>query len=1035
MKDGVYDQLIDGLVAGELAESKPESVLAVELEEADLAEYLVNDLAAQLRRVMLSVSSDQERVALYNEVSLSLGGLALPGNRPSVLRALVNKSSGNLDILNETPTIPLSQMALLTNAKGEPRMGSELRHELKSADKVDILMAFVKVSGLNLIGSQLKSLGERGVPVRLITSAYMGATEVEALDQLVKRYGVEVRVDYLARSNRLHAKAWLLERDSGFTTAYVGSSNLSNAALVNGLEWNVRFSKNRSPQVLEKIKIAFDSYWMSDDFEPYGATPEDAAKLLEALGRAKNIQAGANQRLSISNIEVRPWPFQQKMLDELEVERLDHQKNRNLVVAATGTGKTVLAALDYKRLRPQLGPARLLFVAHTKEILKQSRATFAQVLLDPAFGELWVDGQIPSANAHVFASIQSLTTKDAFLAYATSHFDFVVIDEFHHADAASYRKVIEHFKPKQFLGLTATPERSDGKNVQDLFFAGRVATELRLWDALDQELLAPFNYFGISDDVDYSKVAWSKGHYDQKVISNILGGDEIRAQLIFNQLLEKFGNVEGLKALAFCASREHAMFMTEFFERNNIPARTVLGETPAIQRDEAIDDFKAGRVKILFSVNVFNEGFDAPDANAILLLRPTESSLVFLQQLGRGLRKSPRKESVLVLDFVGNHRAEYRHDLRLAALTGASRSSIREEIEADFPYLPSGVSIELDRKLRNRILDSIKTLVGPSLSALAMEAKALDASGIGDFLDKSGREPWEIYRHNAGSWAGVTRGIGKGESLAHRASAFIHVNDAARLNAYRQIIDGDSDIWDVASDLDRRFLNMFFWNVFPDGGGYTTIDTALADVRADEAFTDELRSLLKYLSETNRQKTAEVPVPNVQLPLRSHANYSRTELLGALGWSTLSGSPLDVAARHNTDSTPDNHREGVAWMPGLKLELLLVTLQKGERFSATTRYKDYAENQNVFHWDSQNRTTPHSETGKRYINQVDEGVNIMLALRESEKAAGRMTATYRLVGLCDYIRHEGSAPMSIWWNLRERLDLETWQVASAVRVA
>ena len=366
---------------------------------------------------------------------------------------------------------------------------------------------------------------------------------------------------------RLHAKAWLLRRNTGFHTAYVGSSNLSHAALVDGLEWNVRLSAMSTPHLLEKFRATFDSYWENREFELYRPS-EDGDRLRAALETASGNRARDGITVTLSGLEVHPKPFQAEILEELDAERTIHDRHRNLIVAATGTGKTVIAALDYRRLaRDTHGrDLTLLFVAHRKEILLQARRMYQEVLTDPTFGELLVDGQEPANWRHVFASIQSLS--QARLSGITpDHFDVVVIDEFHHAEAASYRRLLDHVRPIELLGLTATPERADGVDVRD-FFGGRVAAELRLWEALEQNLLCPFHYFGIHDGTDLETVQWRRGGYDLAALSGVYTGNDARTRIVLKELGDKVADVAAMRALGFCVSVEHARYMAQRFDRS-----------------------------------------------------------------------------------------------------------------------------------------------------------------------------------------------------------------------------------------------------------------------------------------------------------------------------------------------------------------------------------------------------------------------------------------------------------------------------------
>ncbi|MGH3784629.1 MAG: DEAD/DEAH box helicase family protein, partial [Pseudonocardiaceae bacterium] len=309
--------------------------------------------------------------------------------------------------------------------------------------------------GIRILADELETLRNRGVSLRVITTTYRGATERRALDELVRKFGAEVRIRYDAQSTRLHAKAWLFRRDSGFDTGYVGSSNLSKSALLDGLEWNVRISAIATPVLVRKFEATFDTYWNDPDFRHYD--PERDAELLD---RALATEGGFGGAITLSGLEVRPRPHQERILEALAAERAVHDRHRNLVVAATGTGKTVVAALDYQRLRRPGQAESLLFIAHRKEILDQALRTYREVLADGTYGEPLVAGQRPQQWRHVFASVQSVATMDQL-----PQFDVVVIDEFHHAEAATYRRLLDRLHPSELLGLTATPERSDGSEL------------------------------------------------------------------------------------------------------------------------------------------------------------------------------------------------------------------------------------------------------------------------------------------------------------------------------------------------------------------------------------------------------------------------------------------------------------------------------------------------------------------------------------------------------------------------------------------
>ena len=527
-------------------------------------------------------------------------------------------------------------------------------------DRVDVLMAFIRWSGVRALVEALRRHCQFGKPLRVLTTTYTNSTEQRALDELAA-LGADVRISYDTSLTRLHAKAWLFHRSSGYSTAYIGSSNLTYSAQVTGLEWNVRLSEARNPDAVAKIAAVFESYWASRDFVPYD--PHEF--------RRRTAVVTSEHELLLGPLEVVLRPFQEELLDALKLPR-HHGHHRNLLVSATGTGKTVIAAVDYAQLRSRLSRDRLLFVAHREEILDQSRNTFRQALRDASFGEKWVGRDHPTRFDHVFASIQSLNAAGVN-SISPDHFDVVIVDEFHHAAAQSYMALLERVTPQELLGLTATPERADGLDVLH-YFDGRIAAELRLWDAIDQQYLAPFDYYGVHDGLDLREISWRRGQgYDVDELSNLLTSDHVWAHRVLEQVRQKIMNPHTMRALGFCVGVQHARFMAERFRHAGINAVAISGSSPLDERSQALRDLARGKIQIVFAVDLFNEGVDLPTVDTLLLLRPTESPTLFLQQLGRGLRKSEGKTVCTVLDFVGLHRREFRYDRRFRALLGGSR--------------------------------------------------------------------------------------------------------------------------------------------------------------------------------------------------------------------------------------------------------------------------------------------------------------------------------------------------------------------------
>ncbi|MFJ5302233.1 DUF3427 domain-containing protein [Streptomyces sp. NPDC088350] len=995
---------------------------------------LARHVSGTVRHVLQNLPAE-ERVYAANHILESISTLEgaqewvdLVADGPRQLLALTRQEAPGVFAVR--PGIPLSDTALITNSPEDPSLGFELRAELATADHVDLLCAFVKWHGLRIIEQSLQAARNRDVPIRVITTTYIGATERRALDRLVREFNAEVKVNYETRSTRLHAKAWLFRRKSGYDTAYVGSSNLSKAALLDGLEWNVRLSSIATPDVLRKFEATFEAYWNDPSFETYDPDA-DGERLQEALAIAGGTSSTAttDRGITLSGLEVRPYPHQRDMLERLEVKREVHGIHRNLLVAATGTGKTVMAALDYKQLRKKHGrDLRLLFVAHRKEILQQSLRTYQDVLMDANFGESLHSGEIPERWTHVFASVQSLNAR-ALDRLARDHFDVIVIDEFHHGTSPTYRKILDHFQPLELLGLTATPERMDGKNIQDEFFDGRIAAEMRLWEALENELLSPFHYFGISDTTDLSTVEWKRGAYDASALSNVLTGNTARALLVVKAVRDKVTDPGTMRALGFCVSVAHAHFMADSFRTAGLNAVALSGESSAQERGQALADLRSGVLQVIFSVDLFNEGLDIPDVDTLLLLRPTSSATVFLQQLGRGLRRTEDKAVLTVLDFIGQHRKEFRFENQFRALTNLTRKRLLDNIEHDFPRLPSGCEILLEEKAKKTIIANIKDQIGVNVTALAREVADYAEPKLSRYLHESGRELKELYRGNGNSWTGLLRrsGLLQGEppegeaALLKRVSAFLHVDDPLRVAAYTRMLTDDAPSYGELNEQGQAYARMLFFQLWPLGGvtrkGFADYDAGFTTLREQHAVRSEVRQVLEY----NFAHTEHVPIPLLGvggqsgIPLTVHASYSREEILPALGQSYIGGF------------MPGDFREGVKWCESIKTDALLITLEKDEKdFSPQTRYHDYALSEALFHWESQNQTSETSPTGLRYQNHVAEGSHVLLFVRRYKSTDIGGAQPWMLLGPAEFDDHTGSKPMAIKWKLKHGLPADVW---------
>jgi len=613
-----------------------------------------------------------------------------------ILTSLYSKLNSARAIDNKPiihPNTSLVESTLFTGSKQEPNMLSEIKKEIVSCDSIDLLVSFVKWSAIRRIINELHEFTEReGTRLRIIATTYMQATDYKAIEKLATLKNTEVKINYETNHMRMHAKSYLFKRNTGFTVAYIGSSNLSNPALTEGLEWNIKVTEQESFDIIRKFDVTFESYWNDSNFETFNPNiDEDCVRLKSELCKVINFK---EQHFKLQ-CAIKPYPYQQEILDKLEAERELFNRYKNLIVASTGVGKTIIAALDYRRFREKHPNAKLLFIAHRKEILAQSIQKFREVLNDFNFGDLYVDGIKPSQIDYLFMSIQSFNAAD-FTSFTSSVFyDFIIIDEFHHAAAKSYQTLLEYYNPKILLGLTATPERMDGKNILS-HFDGRIASEMRLVEAIDRKLLCPFQYFGVSDDVDYSKLSWH-GRYDIDELEKIYTVDTKRASMILKSVHEYVTDINEVKGLGFCVSVNHANYMADYFNKNGIASLALSSKSLDDIRNDAKDNLILGKVKFIFVVDLYNEGVDIPQVNTILFLRPTESATVFLQQLGRGLRLYEGKECLTVLDFIGQTNNKYNFETKFRAMIGKTNKSIHHYIEDGFSNLPKGSYIQLEK--------------------------------------------------------------------------------------------------------------------------------------------------------------------------------------------------------------------------------------------------------------------------------------------------------------------------------------------------
>ncbi len=1005
MKPGLYDQLVTRSVGKALAANDDLGAERERLGEAAphvMARHIFDALVKALRNVPEEERAEHQR-KLTNDiieliakqaptagVAIDDEGVDAPAEMLLAIRKLSEDRLGTGTI--QRPMIPLRQSDLLVNGPRDLRVGHEVCRELASANAVDVIVSFVKWTGIRTMHAELREFSQRNPGrLRLLTTTYMGATEPDAIQELID-LGAQVRVSYDSRRTRLHAKAWLFHRDSGFSTGLVGSSNISAAALLDGCEWNVRLSAVDNRTILDKFIATFDQYWGDPAFEPYdrerfidAATYRDSAR--DDLARA---------------VKITPFAHQTDALAKLANERA-HGHNRNLVIAATGTGKTVVAALDYVRLKKDWGgDPTLLFIAHREEILAQSLAKYRAALGDGHFGELLVGKHEPRKSRHVFASIQAMHA-DRLAKLAPDAFDVLVIDEFHHAAADSYTRLLDHLKPKVLLGLTATPERTDGKSILH-WFDQRVAAELRLWDALDLGLVVPFQYFGVHDNTDLSTVAFNAGRYDLASLEQLYTADHVRANAVLRAVVNTIKRPDEMRAIGFCVSVAHAKFMARFFTEKGLPSLAVDSESSSADRAHALQSLRTGTTKIVFVKDLFNEGLDIPNVDTVLFLRPTESATIFLQQLGRGLRHDENKACLTVLDFIGHAHKKFRFVDRFRALTRGTRAEVQGAIEDGFPRLPAGCEIRLDRESQAAVLANVKSSVQSTWRDLADDLRAAGNIRMPAFLAAADLDPEQLYAGKDRTFAALRHRAGftitapDEDAVLRAVPRLLYIDDDLRLEQWRRWLASEQP---PNLDLDNPLLLMMFVTLGFVARPVTEMEACFGELWSRRALREEIVDLLDVLADRPRPPTYALD----DVPFRVHATYSRDEISAGL---------LQIR-NHKLMRT----QGGVLKCEAAHADILYVELDKDpDHYTPTTMYDDRPITPSRFQWESQSRTRADSDTGRRYQrSKTDEDWKTLLFVRQRADDARGFTSPYRFLGRVRYVSHEGEKPMRIMWAL------------------
>ena len=888
-----------------------------------------------------------------------------------------------------------------------------LKEELNSCDSFCFIVSFIKFSGIQLLINTLDELKNRGIKGKIITSVYLNITDPKALKKLMEYDNLEIKV-YNNTRESFHTKAYLFHRKK-YSSCIIGSSNLSQSALYSGEEWNVRLVKDNYLDIFDQSYEQFEKIWHSN--EAINLNSEFIDMYEDFKSKSENIETFDFKKEESKKEIFTPNKMQSELLEKLRLTR-EFGNKKGLIVAATGTGKTYLAAMDLLQLKPK----SFLFIAHREELVNNAFNVFSKILPHDKNEYGFLTGSEKNYNKKfMFSTIQSLYKNTEY--FSKNAFDYIIIDEFHHSKASTYETVLSYFNPAFLLGLTATPERMDGKDILELCDYNLIG-EMGLREALEYDLLSPFHYFGVIDDtVDYEQIPFSNGKYDDKILGEKLSIPR-RVDFIHNKI-EKIGFDGGrIKSIAFCANINHAEYMKEQFRLKGYKTESITAKDNQMKRKEIIDDFQAGNIEILCVVDIFNEGIDIPDVNLLLFLRPTMSSTIFIQQLGRGLRKIKNKDFVTILDFIGNHKKDYIITQAFSENTLSEKDRLLTEVRNQFSDIPGASYIELDRICQDRIISKIENYNSLGRDNIVTEYL--------DFKDEIGREIDIIdFKDNIELFIRLKNKFGsfvKAQKLIEKLDYYFS-NDEERIfeileknltlnYPYEVLIIWLSHSFDKISvnDVIKKFESVFFVKLNKKIQ-HDLIIRAMRELNESDLFT--------FNSETNSISKKSI----------DFTSFYQKRLIGLIELFILNfKKEIDINEFNNNILVKykaysrielqvllDSNAQKGSWRAGYSVSrehiCLFITLNKSLVSKDELKYDNYFHRQDIVQWISQNKTSHDSKIGQMYVNHKAMNMKVHIFIRKDPVMENGSAAPFIYLGEAEYFSSHGDKPMYMLWKL------------------
>ncbi|EIT85714.1 helicase [Fictibacillus macauensis ZFHKF-1] len=919
----------------------------------------------------------------------------------------------------------IAEKNLIVNSDKENLL-AELDKSLNECVSFYFSVAFVNFSGIQLLLDSLKAAEERGVKGKIITSTYLNFTDAKALERLAAFRNIELKVFITDKEMGFHTKAYIFEYDDYFKII-IGSSNITQSALKSNVEWNVQVIAKEEAQFVRKVMYEYQNLWAH-------ATTATTAFIRHYEDFLKSLKRDRPAVYAIyeNNEYILPNRMQREAIENLTRLR-NYGAKRALVIAATGTGKTYMAAFHVKNDRPR----RLLFVVHREEIVRKAKETFQKLLPNTHYTFGLLTGTSKEVEAdYIFATVQTLS--QWMHHFQPDHFDYIVLDEAHHATSPSYQKVLDYFTPAFMLGMTATPERCDHGNVFEVF-DHNIALEVRLHDALAEDLIIPFHYFGITDvdTIDLSTIE----------IDNIA---EITKRLKVNErvdfIIEKmrFYGHDGdkRKCLGFCASIEHALYMAEQFNARGLPSLCLSGGHSVKERNEAIVrlENEEDPLQFIFTVDIFNEGVDIPSVNLVLMLRPTNSPVVFIQQLGRGLRRHETKTFLTVLDFIGNHNKAFLVAMALNGNRYYDKKSLKVAIVTKFANVPGCTHIVMDRIAQERILEQIDAENFHSMKYLReayTEFKKLNG----------GHTPYYLVDYL--KYDGAPDPL----SFVSREKSYLHfvakVEKEEQLKRYLSDVRLEGALKELSSMLPIKRIHEFVIAHYLLSHEQISLQVAQQEIEKYVKHSDhdtivhameclnqnyydsgqkKVKPKLFSLQSGVLRKTplfkelVENPIYStyiediIQYGMFRYEKIFKEKPYGIPHLKRYEQYQMaDAALLSNYRKTHSSFR-GSGLLTNGKEYFLYIDLHKEEHVKESLQYKDTFLDERHFQWQSVNNTTQQSERGQNIIHNEARGVHLHLFIRKYSKLDGK-TEPFIYIGKGNTIAYEGEKPITVTLEL------------------